>query len=408
MKKITFLPLFLCLYLSGLAQYKNDNVLFKTVFPQELCQQLDANPGYLLLDVRSKGEYEDTSSSAGYNLGRLRGASNINVRELGPRLGELSTYKDKPIFVYCSHSQRSRRASKMLADSGFKKVFNVNGGVTGLRQFYKDDCLQQLIITQVGYKVIPPAALCDRIKKNTGNLLILDVRSDSSYNHITGDAKVDAYGRFARSIHIPLNDLPVSPRSRLPKEKDIVVVDMYGDEASKAAAWLKEQGYPNVSVLLEGIDRYLLTDKTLLKCDPGTYISPASFSTITSPELNRLLQSSKELIFVDVRDSAEYEGRHKETWRNIGRIRGAVHFPLAQLEAGVPLPSAADLSSTLVVYAFGSSMEAFGAAKKLSAKGYTDVRVLMGGLFNLRWTAANVKGNADLVKWVEAIPQENL
>src|SRR5437868_2470623 len=86
------------------AQYKNDNVLFKTVYTQDLCDQLSKNPGYLFLDVRSKGEYEDTSMM-GMNIGRFKGAKNINVRELGGRIGELSAYKDVPIFVYCSHSQ---------------------------------------------------------------------------------------------------------------------------------------------------------------------------------------------------------------------------------------------------------------------------------------------------------------
>lgn len=408
MKKISIASALLCLCTIAQAQYKNDNVLYKTVFPQDLCRELAEQKGYLLLDVRSKGEYEDTSSSAGYNLGRLKGATHINVRELGPRLGELSAYKDKPVFVYCSHSQRSRRASKMLADSGFKKVFNVNGGVTGLRQFYTDDCLQQLMVTKVGYKVMAPAEFCDRLSRNDQQLFILDVRSDSFYNHISGDAKVDAYGHFAGSVHIPAERLS-SSLDRIPKDKEIVIVDMYGDEASKAAAWLKEKNYPKVSVLLEGVDRYLLTDKSLLKCNPGAYVAAASFGTITAPELNRLLLSSKEIVFIDIREKEEYEGKHKDSWRNIGRIRGAMHIPSSELKEGAALTLPADrVSPTYVIYAFGSSKEAFAAAQILSKKSKADVQVLMGGLFNLRWTAANVKGNTDLIKWVEGVPEENL
>ena len=58
----------------------------------------------------------------GMNIGRLKNAKNIDVRQFGSRLSELQDFKNRPVFVYCSHSQRSRRASKMLADSGFTRV----------------------------------------------------------------------------------------------------------------------------------------------------------------------------------------------------------------------------------------------------------------------------------------------
>src|SRR5215213_1242146 len=143
---------------SASAQYKNDNVLFKTILPQDLCKALDKNPGYLLLDVRSPGEYSDTSSSAGLNLGHLDGAMNIDIRQVGNRLSEISAYKNKPVFVYCSHSQRSRRVSKMLADSGFTNVNNINGGVSNLRMFgLPEDC--GLLSSNLPYQLLSPLSL---------------------------------------------------------------------------------------------------------------------------------------------------------------------------------------------------------------------------------------------------------
>ena len=47
--------------LAASAQYKNDNVAFKTIDPSDLCATLEKNKGYILLDVRSKGEHYDTS-----------------------------------------------------------------------------------------------------------------------------------------------------------------------------------------------------------------------------------------------------------------------------------------------------------------------------------------------------------
>src|SRR6185436_18121795 len=109
MPRKLFTAIFLLIAVSAIAQYKNDNVLYKTVDPDDLCAALQKNSGYLLLDVRTAGENCDTSSM-GLNIGHLNGAKNIEVGELGTRLSEIKDYKDQPVFVYCSHSQRSRRA----------------------------------------------------------------------------------------------------------------------------------------------------------------------------------------------------------------------------------------------------------------------------------------------------------
>ena len=64
------------------------------------------------------------------NIGRLKGAVNIDVDAVAGRLNELKPYKDKPVFIYCSHSQRSRRVSKLLSENGFQKIYNINGGMS--------------------------------------------------------------------------------------------------------------------------------------------------------------------------------------------------------------------------------------------------------------------------------------
>ena len=33
--------------------------------------------------------------------------------------------------------------------------------------------------------------------------------------------------------------------------------------------------------------------------------------------------------------------------------------------------------------------------------------MLLGGIFNVRWTAANIKGNKDLLRLVTDVPDEN-
>ena len=60
-----------------------------------------------------------------------------------------------------------------------------------------------------------------------------------------------------------------------------------------------------------------------------------------------------------------------------------------------------------MLYGFGGGPEPITAANTLSQAGFTKVNVLMGGVFGLRWTAANKKGQAALKDWVVDVPEVN-
>lgn len=98
-----------------------------SIKPSEICAYLKKNPGVILLDVRTKEEFEGEGSP---DYGRLKGAINIPVQQLESRLSELSPYREKEIIVYCSHSKRSPRAAYLLLQSGFVKVTNMSGGMS--------------------------------------------------------------------------------------------------------------------------------------------------------------------------------------------------------------------------------------------------------------------------------------
>ncbi|MEP6713333.1 MAG: rhodanese-like domain-containing protein, partial [Ferruginibacter sp.] len=374
------------------AQYKNDNILYKTVYPQELCTLLQNTVGYLLLDVRSNPEFEDTlSSSQNYNLGHLKNAKNINVRELGTRLSEIEDYKNKPVFVYCSHSQRSRRASKILADSGFTNIININSGLTGIYQLSADNCIHNSISTKLNYNIISAAALCQEISIKADNLYILDVRNDSAWRNITTDAKLNAYGHFKNCAHIALADLPLS-FAKIPQNKKIVIVDMFGDEASQAAEILSKNNYKNISVLLEGIDRFFATDSKQLNCVVGSFISPVKFKILSTPDFKRFAETTYGYLTLDLRSAEEFGGKHKDSWRNIGHLVNALNIPANTLVNKIESIEKYK-SKPVILYAFSSSTDVYEAANLLVNKGFTNVIVLNGGLFNIRWTAANVQGN---------------
>lgn len=103
---------------------------FKTIEPEKICDYISTYPSVILLDVRTKEEFE---GKANPDFGTLQHAINIPVQELESRLDEISNLKTKEIIVYCSHSHRSPRASYILTQNGFKNVTNMAGGMSVLR-----------------------------------------------------------------------------------------------------------------------------------------------------------------------------------------------------------------------------------------------------------------------------------
>jgi rhodanese-related sulfurtransferase len=388
------------------AQFKNDNVLYKTIDPFDLCKALQASPGYILLDVRSNPEYEDTTS---FNMdyGRFKNAININVRELGKRIHELDAYKSKPIFVYCSHSQRSRVASKMLSDSGFTNISNVNGGITSFHYLsvLNQPCVKNLYETKNSFIFISPADLCKKLNNNSTAVFLLDVRSDSAFKHISRDDKENALGFLKGAVNIPLSNIQSSPPA-IPPGKEIVITDIYGHEAEAAAKLLLAKGYKNISILTEGIDRWVSMNDTAAPCKYSLYQSAVAYHLLPNFNFAEWVKANKPYQLVDIRTTEEFNNQHKDKYRNIGRIKNAINIPAAEMETHWNELSQ-HKNEPLVLYGFGGGPEAFTAANVLIKKGFTNINILYDGIFSVRWTAGNVKGWAWLSSLVENVPEEN-
>jgi rhodanese-related sulfurtransferase len=72
--------------------------------------------GAIILDVRSKGEYQG---------GHIKGSINISLDTLSNNLSKLK--KDKPIITCCASGMRSASAKSILKSNGFKEVYNGGG-----------------------------------------------------------------------------------------------------------------------------------------------------------------------------------------------------------------------------------------------------------------------------------------
>lgn len=74
-------------------------------------------PDDLLIDVRTKAEFED---------GHLPNALNIPVDELRARIGEID--RNKKIYTYCRAGLRGYLAQRILKQNGFNTIVNLSGG----------------------------------------------------------------------------------------------------------------------------------------------------------------------------------------------------------------------------------------------------------------------------------------
>jgi phage shock protein E len=76
-------------------------------------QQL-VKQGAIILDVRSKGEYQQ---------GHIKGSMHIPVDQLANNLTKLKS-KDTPVITCCASGMRSGMAKKILQSHGYKEVHN--------------------------------------------------------------------------------------------------------------------------------------------------------------------------------------------------------------------------------------------------------------------------------------------
>lgn len=83
----------------------------------ENLKEYDAAENAVLLDVRTKEEYEK---------GHIPNSKNIPVENID-KAGKFIDNFDVPVFVYCKSGGRSSMAQETLRSMGYKKVKNLGG-----------------------------------------------------------------------------------------------------------------------------------------------------------------------------------------------------------------------------------------------------------------------------------------
>lgn len=106
---------------------KKSTVHFKNIPASTVCQYIKTHPNAVLLDVRTKEEFE---GKANPDFGTLKNAINVPIQELNSKIASISNLKNKEVLVFCSHSHRSPQASYLLTQNGFTNVTNMDGGMS--------------------------------------------------------------------------------------------------------------------------------------------------------------------------------------------------------------------------------------------------------------------------------------
>lgn len=92
----------------------------KNITSREAKTLLDKNKNVYLLDVRTPQESSQAS---------LAGSVLIPINEFERRVNEVP--KNKTVIVYCAVGSRSKPAANLLAQRGYREVYNMSDGIVG-------------------------------------------------------------------------------------------------------------------------------------------------------------------------------------------------------------------------------------------------------------------------------------
>jgi rhodanese-related sulfurtransferase len=357
------------------------------------------HPQTVLLDVRTPGEFADTSYKTNLNIGHLKNAMNAPIDEMEGKVKELQKDSSKTYILYCSHSQRSRRFGRFLHDKGFKNVYNLNGGMTWMNLATEKEFpgKNELIIHNVPFHAVGGSEVATLLKKNK-DITIIDVRSASLYE---GKDSIEAnnIGRLKRAINFPLDiDKLHLEKLKADKAKPVFVYDMSGASAFVAGKFLSDHGYKNVYVLTGGLQALLGKHIATAELRKEIMENTPAYHFINSKEALDMFSKNAFTFIADVRTEAEYNNQAKEIWRRQGRFKGSVNVAPDKVDAKVKELAIAKGAG---IFVYGNAQTASKFCKLLSDAGYINVYFLNGGLWEMIYLYSNVPGFEKVKDYME-------
>ncbi len=139
--------LIIALFIFTFASGQNQSQIVENATPEKFKQLVESGIG-VLLDVRTSEEVEQ---------GYIGGASTIDFYDDDFASKVNLIPKDKPVYVYCKMGGRSAQAAEIMKKNGFKKVYNLEGGLTAWSgkgfavtkpESVKDENIKQLTLAE--------------------------------------------------------------------------------------------------------------------------------------------------------------------------------------------------------------------------------------------------------------------
>ena len=392
MKKTMCSNLILLVILSSLNAQDNYNEIS---LPELMKMKSEGKGNMLILDVRSKGEFHDTvSRNPQSNIGRLRDAINIPLQELqqnAEAIKQLDSYKDKDIYVICSHSYRSRSISNLLLKNGFGHVYNVKGGMTEWYRRYNDlqTYRDQLMDTGIVYRNISAEQVANDMFSGK-KFLLIGISNTPRFFYDTATIKFYNYfPEFKNASHFSLPDsLAVLKVVRKNKNMPVVLFNMVNNGAAELAAWLTRKGVTGVSYLVGNLYYfYEYIRNNELETKAGKHLKKkTAIDFITPLNFCNKINKQAELTFVDLRhdslytmvtDGIKYDFKHAKGSDNFFEGMGAASF----------MQRYPDQNREYVLMSL-NGITGLDLANELVENGYK-ISWVMGGLQRLEWYTIN-------------------
>lgn len=112
------------IFWSGLAQAGNTSKAKPDVAEITAEQLLENRDDYVVLDVRTMGEFA---------IGHIDGAINISHHDIEDELERLRAI-DKPIVVHCRSGKRAAAAERILLQNNITNIYHLQGDMLGWKE----------------------------------------------------------------------------------------------------------------------------------------------------------------------------------------------------------------------------------------------------------------------------------
>lgn len=395
----------LVLFLGVCACVRAQDTYQEISLPELMKRKLQGDQQMVILDVRTDAEYYDTASRGKQsNIGRIKGALHIPVQTLDKdpnAVKQLDNYRDKDIYLICSHSYRSRNASNILIRNGFTHVHNVRGGMTEWFRRYDElkDYMGPFYETSVKYNNYSPAQLADDLIAGRQPLLI-GISSTPRYFWDSANKKFyDYFPAFKNALYFNANDSgAVLAAVQNAKNQRVVLFNLVNNGAAELADWLTQKGITGVSYLVGG-PYYLyeyIRNKNLSEKTAGAFTPRSKIAFVSSTDVCKALRSAGNTVIIDLRADTAFTKVDKGIKFDYSHMKGTVNF-----YSGKGAPAFAkqfpDKSTTYCLMSLNGTT-GLELADDLSRNGYKILWVL-GGLQRFEWYTINLEnfGCADVL-----------